>query len=99
MPYAVIVLGELFAAFVLVLAVALITESEPWTIVIMTILNIGISMFMFLIGGIPAIGDHIGGPVPVWNGTAILIIGIEFLIIALLIGVTLAVQSRKTDFL
>lgn len=98
-PYAVIVLTELFLAFVAVLAVALITESEPWTIVTMSIFNIGVSIFMFVIGGLPGISDHIESPVAVWNGTALLILAIELVVISGLIAVTLFVQSRKTDFL
>ena len=97
-PFAVIALTELFAAFVLTLSVAMITESEAWTVVTMTILNIGISIFLNLIGSIPAIGSHIEGPDAVWNGTALLILAILWLIIAAAIVTTLAVQARKKNF-
>ncbi len=99
LPFAVIALTELFAAFVVILAVAMISESEAWTVVTMTILNIGISIFLNLIGSIEAIGTHMGGPTAVWNGTALLILGIEILIIVVAIAVTLAAQSRKKDFI
>lgn len=98
-PFAVIALTELFAAFVLTLSVAMVTESEAWTVVTMTILNIGISIFLNLVGSLPAIGSHMGGPTAVWNGTALLILAIEILIIALAVIATLAVQSRKKDFI
>lgn len=98
-PFAVIALTELFAAFVLTFSVAMISESEAWTVVTMAIFNIGISIFLNLVGSIPAIGDHMGGPAPVWNGTAILILGILWLIVAAAIPVTLAVQARKKNFL
>ncbi len=98
-PFAVIVLGELFAAFVITLSVAMITESEAWTVVTMTILNISISIFLNLIGSIEAVGSHMGGPVAVWNSTAILIVSIELLVIALAIVTTLALQARKKDFI
>ncbi len=98
-PFAVIALTELFAAFVITLSVAMITESEAWTVVTMTILNIGISIFLNLIGSIPAIGSHMGGPDAVWNGTALLILGILWLIIAAAIVTTLIVQARKKNFL
>ena len=39
------------------------------------------------------------GPVPVWNAATLTIIGIEVLIIAGLIGLTLLMQSKKTDFI
>lgn len=98
-PFAVIVLTELFAAYVVILAVAMISESEAWSVVVMSILNIGISIFMISVANIPAIGPHIEGPVPVWNATTLGIIGIEILVIAGLIVLTLLMQSKKTDFL
>ncbi len=98
-PFAVIALTELFAAFVLTLAVAMITESEAWTVVTMTILNIGISIFLNLIGSLEAVGSHMGGATAVWNSTALTIIAVEWLVIAAAIAVTLAVQARKKNFL
>ncbi|MDJ0908420.1 MAG: ABC-2 transporter permease [Woeseiaceae bacterium] len=98
-PFAVIALTELFAAFVLTFAVAMISESEAWTIVTMTIFNIGISIFLNLVGSIPAIGSHMGGPSPVWNGTVFLILAILGLIIAAAIFITFAAQARKKNLL
>ena len=98
-PFAVIALTELFAAFVLTFSVAMISESEAWTVVTMTIFNIGISIFLNVVGSIPAIGSHIEGATPVWNGTAILILGILWLIIAAALALTLAAQARKKNLL
>ena len=98
-PFAVIALSELFTAFVLTFAVAMISESEAWTIVTMTIFNIGISIFLNLVGSIPAIGSHMGGPAPVWNGTVFLILAILGLIIAAAISITFAAQARKKNLL
>ncbi len=98
-PFVVIALTELFAAFVLTFSVAMISESEAWTVVTMTIFNIGISIFLNLVGSIPAIGNHMDGPVPVWNGTVFLILGVLSLIIAAAIIITLAVQARKRNLL
>ncbi len=98
-PFAVIALTELFAAFVLTFAVAMITESEAWTVVTMTVLNIGISIFLNIIGGLPEIGTYMGGATAVWNGTALLILAILWAIIAAVIVATLAVQARKKNFI
>lgn len=99
LPYYVIIMGELFVAFVLTLAVALMLESSPWTIVVLAVCNVSISIFMFFVASLPAINEHMEKPVAVWNGTALAILAIEAGIIVLLIGVTLYVQSRKSDFL
>ncbi|MFK8013137.1 MAG: ABC-2 transporter permease [Marinicellaceae bacterium] len=98
-PYALILLIELMVAFILILATALISESETWTIVVMTITNIGFSLFMFLTASIASINQHMEGPIPIWNSTALMIIGIEILIGILIIGATFYFQSRKKDFI
>lgn len=98
-PYALIILIELMVAYILILGTALVTESEKWTIVVMSITNIGVSMFMFLIASMESINQHMNGPIAVWNSTALTAIGIEMMIAALIIGLTLYLQSRKKDFI
>ncbi len=98
-PFAVIVLGELYAAFVLILAIAIVSESEAWTVVIMTISNIGISIFMNGIGRIPAVSAHIFGEVAVWNSTTIGLVAAEAGVVIALLAGTLFLQSHKSDYL
>lgn len=98
-PYMVIVLVELLLGYIAVLATALISESEAWTVVVMSVNNIGISLFMFWVGSISGIHEHIEGAVAVWNSTAVSILVAEVLIGCFLIGITFYFQSRKTDFL
>ena len=97
-PFALIVLGELFVAFVVTLAVAMVFESEAATVVVMTVLNIGISIFMFTIGSIPSIAANIDGSAAVWSPAAVGIVAGEAGLIVLLIAATWWLQSRKTDF-
>ncbi|MEM1175457.1 MAG: hypothetical protein AAGA33_00485 [Pseudomonadota bacterium] len=98
-PFAVITLGELAVAFVLLFAIAMVLESEAWTIVVMTVCNIGISIFMHVLGGIPGINAHMGGAEAVWNSTALGLLAAEAGLIIALIAGTLFLQSRKTDYL
>lgn len=98
-PFTTILMLEMFMAFVLILAVAMISESEAWTIVIMSIANVCVSIFMFGINQIEGIRQHINGPEPVWNASALTVIGIELVVMVALIGITLLVQSKKRDFL
>ena len=97
-PYALIILLELMVAFILILGTALVTESEKWTIVVMTVTNIGVSLFMFLIAGIVSINQHMESTFAVWNSMVITVIGIEILVGLLIIGLTFYLQSRKKDF-
>lgn len=98
-PYALIILIELFVAFILILATALITGSEKWTIIVMTITNIGVSLFMFLIASIKSINLHMNSEVAVWNKSAYLILSIEAIVAISIIAITLYIQSHKKDFI
>ncbi|MBL4661402.1 MAG: hypothetical protein JKY19_13680 [Alcanivoracaceae bacterium] len=98
-PISVIIMGELLVSYVLVLAVALIKESETWTIVVMGITNVGISLFMFLVAGLSDIGPYIEGPIALWNSTAISIVIVELILAISLIGIIFYLQSRKKDYL
>ena len=98
-PISVIIMIELLVGFILLLATALISESEAWTVVIMSISNIGISLFMFWVASFPEIGVHIESVSPVWNSTAISMIGGECAIGIFILTMTFYLQSKKTDFL
>jgi len=99
LPFSLIILGELFVANILILAVAMVSESEAWTIVVMAICNVCISLFMFFVRGFDAIGDFIEGPVAVWNSTALTALSLEALAIVVLIALTFYAQSKKHDYL
>jgi len=99
LPYDLIVLTYLAMAFVLTLAVAMMTESAAWTIVTMSVCNMSISLFMITMANLPGLVEHINGPVAVWNTTAIGILAGEVFLMILFLGLTILVQSRKSEFL
>lgn len=45
------------------------------------------------------IAQHVWGPEPVWNATAISIVAAQVLVAVSIIGVTLLVQNTKRDFI
>ena len=98
-PFSMIVMGELFAANVLILSVAIITESEAWTLVVMGACNVCIALFMFFIRSFEGISAHIEGSVAVWNSTTGIALGLEVLAIATFVALTFYAQSRKNDYL
>lgn len=99
LPFSLIIFGELFVANILILAVAMVSESEAWTIVVMAICNVCISLFMFLIRGIPAIGDYVTGPVAVWNNTSLTALSLEVAAVFVIIALTFYAQGKKNDYL
>ena len=97
-PFALIVLGELFVANALILGVAMVTESEAWTIVVMAICNLCISLFIFFIGGIEAIGGNAQSPVAIWNSAVTTAMSLEVLALLIIVALTFFAQSRKHDY-
>ena len=97
--YAVILMLELLTAFVLVLSVGLISESLAWIVVLVTMTNIGVSIFMHWLSSVPGINAYMEGAEAVWNDTAYLIVGAELGIVLLCLLTTYVLQARKRDFL
>jgi ABC-2 type transport system permease protein len=97
-PFVAIILVEIFAAYCLLLSVALISESQGWTIVAMVLCNIFFNYYMYVISKIPAIESTVDGPIAVWNATVLWLLAIDVAVIGLIIGLTFYFQSRKKDF-
>ncbi|MBZ0113909.1 MAG: ABC-2 transporter permease [Thermoanaerobaculia bacterium] len=99
LPLAVILLAELFAAYCLTLAVALITESEGWTIVMLVVGNLFFNYFLYFITHLENIATHLQSPVAVWNRPVWWTLAAITTTISLSLAGTLVAQTRKTDFL
>lgn len=99
LPFITISVFELLVAYVLILAFAIVSGSEIATIVVMTLCNISISIFMFWLSSFEGINRHIEGHLPVWNQTAVTFVTIELALIAVLIALTFYLQSKKTRFI
>lgn len=98
-PFTVLLLTELFLGYILVLAVALVSESQGWAIGAIVFGNLFFQAFMYIVSHMPSIAATIEGPVAVWNGPAVGLLLSEIAAIVLLLGLTFYFQNRKTDFL
>ena len=98
-PYAVLVLTWLFVAYCLILAVALVTESQGWTIATMVVTNLALQAFLYLVSHQPAIAAEMKGQAILWSSPSLAILGAELAVIVALLALTFALQARKTDFL
>jgi ABC-type transport system involved in multi-copper enzyme maturation permease subunit len=98
-PFYLLVMGYLFVAFVLTLAVAMVTESNVWTIAVMSVCNICISIVMMLIGRVPAINATMESDAAHWNSTSLGLLAGEGLLVLALLALILFCQSRKTEFI
>lgn len=98
-PFTAIMSTEILVSTCLVAAVALITESQGWTIAAIMFGNIAINVVGYLVAHVKSIADTMFGPTLRWTGAASALLFLEFAIIALLIGGTFFIQSQKKDFL
>jgi hypothetical protein len=99
LPYVVALCGFLLANFSVVLCAALHVRSEAAMIAVIIVTNMAVSLFMFVVGALPGIRDHLSGPVPVWNDTIRNVLLIEFLVFAIAVALPLATAARRRDFL
>jgi ABC-2 type transport system permease protein len=99
LPIFVILALEILVATTILLCAGVLTGSVPVTIITMIILNILFNLFLFEVAGIEAIGSHIESSTAVFNSTAVTLMGAELLVIAIVIGTTIFIKSRKACFL
>lgn len=99
MPFSAIVFGYLAACAMLILAVAVVTESMQWTIVVQVACNLGLQGVMYGASNIASVKSTMHGNTVVWSEPVLLFIGIEIGLSLLLLGATFWLQSRKTDFI
>ncbi len=99
LPIAVLMFAELFASYCLILAVALVSESEGWTVVVMILCNLLFNYFLYYASHLDGIAPHMAGPTPVWNAPVGWLLAGLVATIGLLLATTFFLQGRKTDFL
>jgi hypothetical protein len=99
LPFTVLLCVFMLANFSLVLCGALHAMTEAATSAVIIVTNMGVSIFMFSIAAIPAIGTHMFEPRPVWNDTFWTILAIEILTLVLAFIVPHLVAARRRDFI
>jgi ABC-2 type transport system permease protein len=98
-PFATITLTYILASYILVLAVAIITESQGWTLCTMGVTNLFLQFFLYWVSHMPSIERGMKGRGAVWDATAITLLGAELLAVVVLLGLAFTFQARKRDFL
>jgi ABC-2 type transport system permease protein len=98
-PFSLLVLMEIFASYCLILAVALISESQGWTIGATVFGELALQGVMYYVSHEPTIAATMKGNRIVWSPPALHLLLGEVATILLLLGLTFWFQSRKTDFL
>ena len=98
-PYAMIILTEVFVGYCIILATALISESQGWTIGAIVATNLLFQAVMYGVSHMPAIARTMRTNTIEWNSTAMTLLFSEVVLIVALLLVTYALQMRKKDFI
>lgn len=97
-PYTAIILTWTLVGYTLILAVALVSESQVWAIAAMVITNLAFQAVLYGVSHVPSIAATMKGDVAVWSPAAVGLLVGEFVLVALLLALTFYFQNRKTDF-
>ena len=98
LPFAVLLSGFFLANFSVVLCGALHTKSEGLISALITVTNMGITLFIFMVGALPSLNDHLQGPTPVWNSTFWIVLGAEIATLVITLSLPYLVAARRRDF-
>jgi len=75
-------------------------ESEGWGTAALAIVNSSYWLVWYLlVSHVPSLPQTWGSPIPVWSPAVFKILGVEFGIVVMILGLTLYVQSRKRNFI
>jgi len=97
--FAIIMAVEMLVSICLMIAVALVSESKNWTICAMIAGNLALNIVGYSLAHIHGIEDGMWGRRIYWRPAATIALTIEFALIALMLGGTFILQSRKRDFI
>ena len=65
---------------------------------VIIVTNMGVTLFIFLIGRIPALHDHLRDAAPVWNATFWTVLAVELATLVLTLSLPYFVAARRRDF-
>jgi ABC-2 type transport system permease protein len=99
LPFVVIMAVEVLASTCLIVAAALISESQGWTTAAIAMGTLGINGVGYYAAHVRGMAAGLWGNVIAWSPAATMLLLAEFATIGAILGLTFLVQSRKTDFL
>jgi len=98
-PLMLVLSSLILLGFVLICSVGMVKENESWATATVILVNVSYSLGWYLLIRIPEIGRDAFHPKIVWNPILVTTLGVEFTLIAVLLGLTVFLQTRKRDFI
>jgi hypothetical protein len=97
-PLVLILCGATLVGFAIIAAMAMISESEGWTIAATIVSNSSYGFVWYFLIRNPVLRKDMGAPEPVWSTLVLTVLAVEIGVLALILALTIYIQSRKRDF-
>ena len=97
-PFTVALSVHCFLYFCAYLALALVTDSQGWSTVVIVAGNVSLTFIIQLLFMLPSVEGNLGGPVAIWGPDLFAFIGIEIALCAAALAISFVAYSRKTEF-
>ena len=89
----------MLANFMVVLCGAMHARTEAVNSAVIIVTNMGVSIFMFTVGPLPGIAQHMWVAAPVWNSTFWTVLGCELAVLVIAFALPFYLAARRRDFL
>ena len=98
-PLMFVLAGLVFVGFSVVTGVSIVSETEGWSIGATILVNSAYGIGWYLIVRIPAVTRDLQSAAAIWSPIMLNFLTVEFVLIAMILGLTFYLQSRKRDFI
>jgi ABC-2 type transport system permease protein len=99
LPYLVLLCVFMLTNYSVVLCGALHATSEGAVTAVVIVTNMGVTLFMFLIGGLTDISSHMWGPIAYWNSSFWTVLTVELVTLVVAFALPFFVAARRRDFI
>lgn len=97
LPFALLLSGFMLANFSVVLCGALHTASEGVMTFVIIVTNMSVTLFIFLVGAIPSLNDHLHAAAPMWNDAFWIVLASEAATLLIALSLPYFVAARRRD--
>jgi ABC-type transport system involved in multi-copper enzyme maturation permease subunit len=97
LPFWTVLLAYLLGYYLILLAVALVTDSSGWHATVITIGNVSINLLIPLLLNLPSIATQTSSPRAVWTADVVGMVVAEVLVGASALALAIHLRARRTD--
>jgi ABC-2 type transport system permease protein len=98
-PGFIVLAGMPLVGFCIITGTAIVSESEGWTVAGTIVCNSSYWLAYYVFIRAPEMKQDLASAVPVWSRHVLTFLGGEFAIVALILGVSFYLQTKKRDFI